>query len=209
MKKVKGFKLEVRPKEVARLAKKAGLDLSFLGPGVEHAPDGKPHAVPPATVAALSKEIAAASAIFSPAVLYETFPVSSKEDVSNKLLAPIPGVAFSLVLATLGEGIGARKLELESAEPERARLWRLITESALAEAVRFVAALLESEAALENCELSPLNPLSGPEALAAALDRLDCSKVGVSLGDEGLRPMDSTVVTLSWLSKSRGRKPKA
>ncbi|MBI5883051.1 MAG: hypothetical protein HZB91_08105 [Elusimicrobia bacterium] len=208
MKKIRGFKLSVRPKEVHRLARKAGLDLAPFG--VEPPPEGRPTAVSAAGVAALSREIDPAVRLLTPAVLYESFPGSTVADASIKLLAPIPGVAFSLVLATLGESIGAKKRELEGSDPPRARLWAVICESALAEAVRFASSLIETEAALENCELSPLNPLTGNEALAAALDRLDCSKIGVSLADDGLRPPDSTIVTLSWLSKSRGRnKPKA
>ncbi|MBI5624854.1 MAG: hypothetical protein HY924_13850 [Elusimicrobia bacterium] len=208
MRKVKGFKLEVKPKEVARLSKKAGVDLASLG--VQYAAaEGRPPALTPAGLAVLSKEVAAVSKLLVPAVLFETFPGSSASDPSSKILSPIPGVAFSLVLATLGEDAAAKRRELAAGEPERARLWRVICESALSEAVRFATSIIESEAALENCELSPLNPLSGSEALAAALDRLDCAKIGVSLGDAGLRPEDSAVVTLSWLSKSRGRKPKA
>ncbi|MBI4678473.1 MAG: hypothetical protein HY748_12915 [Elusimicrobia bacterium] len=193
MRKVKGFKLEVRPKEVQRLAKKSGLDI---------APIGGPEC--------LAKEIQQVSKLISPAVLYDTFTGSSDADAAAKGagLAPIPGVAFSVVLATLGGGFASKRRELEEADPRRARLWGLIAQSALAEAVRFAASLIDTEAALENCCLSPLNPLTGSEALASALDRLDCAKIGVSLGDEGLVPADSAVVTLSWLSKSRGRKSK-
>ena len=127
-------------------------------------PEGRPYALSAASLTALSKEIEAAVKLLAPAVLYESFPGSTAADASSKLLAPIPGVAFSLVLATLGESIGAKKRELEGSDPQRARLWAIICESALAEAVRFASSLIETEAALENCELSPLNPLSGNEA---------------------------------------------
>ncbi|MBI5211715.1 MAG: hypothetical protein HY927_17230 [Elusimicrobia bacterium] len=200
MKKVKGFRLELRPKEVLRLAKKEGLDLGPLG-----GPDGLP------------VQLAQAAPLLSPAIVYDSFPgVKSgapgpgTEGLAARTLglAPIPGVAFSLILATLGDGLASRRRGFQESEPARCRLWELIARCALNEAVRFAAGLIESEAALENCELSPSSPLSGNDALASVLDCLDCAKIGVSLGDSGLIPSDSSALSLSWLSKSRSKKSK-
>jgi len=123
--------------------------------------------------------------------------------MSRYLLSPMPGLAYSLILASLGEGFGPLRGK-EADIP--AGLWPLLEEHALDEAVRFASALIADEAEKDNCELSPLNPLSSAEALEAALRKLDAAaKLGVTLAEGRLSPSGSLAVSQSWLSKSKAK----
>lgn len=180
MRKIKGFKLSPRFKELGRRAKKAGLDLERLGFS--------------------ASDLDKAYARMQPAVLFESFP---KPDATEAPLSPMPGLAYSLILATLSEAFAVYRREAEAAQPEWAGVLAVVEELALEETVRFASALIEQEAAAEACELSPISPLSEPGALQTALGKLDGSKIAVSLAEDRLLPSASRVVSLSWLAKSK------
>ena len=183
MRKIKGFKLVLRPHEVKRRAKKAGLDLEAAG---------LPEPVLLKTLERLAKALA-------PGVLFDTFGVP---DPDQPLLSPMPGLAYSLIIASLGNGFEAVR-EKEAALP--AALWPVLDETALDECVRFASGLLADEAAKDNCELSPISPIGAPEALDAAVRKLDGAKLGVSLNEGRLTPAASLAVSLSWLAKSKAK----
>ncbi|MDX6769678.1 MAG: hypothetical protein SF051_09115 [Elusimicrobiota bacterium] len=184
MRKIKGFKLPLRPHEVKRRAKKAGVDLEAAG---------LPEPV-------LLKFLDRAAKTLNPGVLFDTF---AHPDPDVKLLSPMPGLAYSLVLASLGEGFPSSLREKETAAP--AALWPVLEETALDEAVRFATNLLADDAEKDNCELSPLNALSAPDALEAAVRKLDGAKLGVALDGGRLSPAASLCVSLSWLAKSKAK----
>ncbi|MCX5788386.1 MAG: hypothetical protein NTX64_07795, partial [Elusimicrobia bacterium] len=73
------------------------------------------------------------------------------------------------------------------------------------EAGRFVLTLLEDEAAQERCGLSPIHYLEKREDIAAALAKLEGHKIGVALGEQSLRPANSTAFSVSWLARSKSR----
>ena len=184
MRKIKGFKLVLRPHEVRRRAKKAGLDLEAAG---------LPEPVLAKTLERLAKALA-------PGVLFDTF---GHPDPDQPLLSPMPGLAYSLILASLGDGFGPVR-GAEAAVPEA--LWPVLDETALDECVRFASGLLADEAAKDNCELSPITQLSDKTALEAALRKLDGAKLAVSVHDGGqLTPPASVIVSLSWLAKSKAK----
>jgi hypothetical protein len=189
MRKVRGFKLALRAAEVKRRAKKAGLDLAAIGLGEEE----------------LHKLLTGAAKTLAPGVLFETF---KHPDADAGSLSPIPGLAYSLVLATLGPGFTPAKERARESSAELYALWGLIESAALDEAVRFAAGLLEEEAAKEACTLSPWTPLSEPAVLETALRKLDAGKIEVRLHEGRLDPPATTAVSLSWLAQSRARKPK-
>lgn len=185
MRKIRGFKLNLRLKELQRRAKKAKIDLVALQLGAE-----------PALQAWIDPIVAASR----PAVLYDSFPAESAAG-----LAPMPGLAFSLALATLGPDMDAYTERLATERPETLPLLDVACAVALDEAVRFVLSLLEEEAAGERCTLSPHQFLDGREALEAALAKLEGHKIGVALSESGLRPARSTAFSVSWLAKARSR----
>lgn len=183
MRKIKGFNLVLRPHEVRRRAKKAALDLDAAG---------LPEPVLLKTLDRLAKAL-------TPGVLFETF---GHPDADQPLLSPMPGLAYSLILATIGAGFESIR-EKEAGLP--AALWPVLEETALDECVRFASGILEDEAAKDNCELSPISPVVGADALAAALRKLDGAKLGVALAEGRLTPAASLAVSLSWLAKSKAK----
>lgn len=195
MRKIRGFKLNLRIKEVQRRAKKAGLDLESLGL-IQPVGRGKE----PVTTPAFEQLIEKAAAATAPAVLFESFahPVAAEA----ALLSPMPGLAYSLVLATLGENFLSFRRSSEVPAP----VLDVIEDVALEEAVRFAGSLLEQEAALEACELSPLTILSDAPALELSLRKVEGSKIGVGISDGKLTPSASRACSLSWLAKSKSKK---
>ncbi|MCX5793913.1 MAG: hypothetical protein NTY77_00265 [Elusimicrobia bacterium] len=189
MRKIRGFKLALKAADVKRRAKKAGLDLAALGLGDDD----------------LAKLLAAAAKTIAPGVLFETF---KHPDSDAAALSPIPGLAYSVILATLGPGFAPAKEQSRQSSAETYALWGLVEAAALDEAVRFAAALLEEEAATESCTLSPWNALQEPAALEIVLRKLDAGKLDVRLHEGRLDPPATTAVSLSWLAQSRARKPK-
>lgn len=184
MRKIKGFKLPLRAHEVRRRARKAGVDLEAAGLGPEPV---------------LLKFLDRASKSLNAGVLFETF---AHPDPDVKLLSPMPGLAYSLVLANLGEAFGPIK-EKEAAVP--AALWPVLEETGLDEAVRFASNLLADDAEKDGCELSPINALTSADALEAALRKLDGAKLGVTLEGGRMSPPATLCVSLSWLAKSKAK----
>ncbi len=191
MRKIRNFKLVLRPRELARRAKKARLQLEAAGLASEDM---------------LATFLEDFGRRLKPAVVYESYPAT--KDVS---LAPIPGVASSLGIASLGREAEAA-LEAVLAQPEgaaRVPAARLAAEMALEQAVQFVLTLLEDEAAQEGCALSPLSPLSEPDALSACVERLGASRIGVAFEDGRLAPLHTAAFSVSWLVKSKSKAKKS
>lgn len=190
MRKVIGFKLALKVRDVQRRAKKAQFSLAAAG-------------LDESELEFLLRE---ASKSLKPGVLFETF---AHPDPDQPLLSPIPGLAYSLVLVTLGEGLRDLKEKDRADNPARLPVWSLAEESALEEGLRFATSLIEEEAAKDSCELSPITSLSEPTALECVLKKVDGSKIGMRLSDGKLAPPASLACSLSWLSKSKARgKPK-
>lgn len=185
MRKIRGFKLKLRVKEVQRRARKARLDLAALGLGTETQLQGWLDKV---------------SATAAPAVLYDSF---SAEETGG--LSPMPGLACSLAVATIGPDFDVLAERIEAERNKELPLFELAARAALEEAVRFVLTLVEDEAAAERCGLSPIQYLENREQLAAILAKLEGHKIGVALGENGLRPIRSTAFSASWLARSRSR----
>jgi hypothetical protein len=184
VRKIKGFKLTLRPHVIKQRAKKARVDLEAAG----------------LSDAVLSKFLDNSAKKLVPGVVFDTF---GHPDADQPLLSPLPGLAYSLILAGLGGGF--TPLRAEAAHIPVA-LWPILEEHALEEAVRFASVLIADEAEKDNCELSPLNPISQPEALEAALRKLDAgAKLGIVLAEGRLTPSASLAVSQSWLAKSKAK----
>lgn len=188
MKKIKGFKLALRPRDIQRRAKSIKLDLEALGLKEE---------------SALEDRLASLRARLKPAVLYETFRAEAAGSLPR--WAPMPGVAASGAVVTLGVEMD-RLLDSAATEPEaQGRFLGLLCDAALDEAVRFVLSLVEEEAKEEKCDLSPLSLVTEPSSLKALLDTLSSQKIGVGLSDGGLVPSSSRAFGVSWLAKSKAK----
>ncbi|MBI3553655.1 MAG: hypothetical protein HY077_14250 [Elusimicrobia bacterium] len=186
MRKIIGFKLGLRIKEIQRRAKKAKLDLESAGLGE----------------APLQALLDKAAKALKPAVIFETY---SHQDIDQNALSSMPGLAYSVILATLGEGFSAFAVQAACESESHAKLWPLVCDVALEDAVAFASRLLQDDAENDACELSPLSPVSEPAAVEAAVRKLEAGKIGVSLAEGRLRPEASLAVSLSWLSKSKAK----
>lgn len=184
MRKIKGFKLVLRPHEVKRRAKKAGVDLEAAG----------------LSEPALGKTLERLARALTPGVLFDTF---GHPDPDQPVLSPLPGLAYSLILASLGSGFPEDVRLKETAVP--GKLWPVLEDVGLDECVRFASNILEDEAEKDNCELSPITSLSAGPALETAVRKLDGAKLGVSVEDGKLSPAASLTVSLSWLAKSKAK----
>jgi hypothetical protein len=184
VRKIKGFKLVLRPHEVKRRAKKVGVDLDAAG---------LPEPVLLKTLERLAKALTAG-------VLFDTF---GHPDADQPLLSPMPGLAYSLILASLGESFTPDFRAKETTIPEK--LWPVLEEVGLDECVRFASNIIADEAEKDNCELSPITELSDGPALEAVIRKLDGGKLGVACADSKLAPAASLAVSLSWLAKSKAK----
>jgi hypothetical protein len=184
VRKIKGFKLILRPHEVKRRAKKVGVDLEAAG---------LPEPVLIKTLERLAKAL-------NPGVLFDTF---GHPDADQPVLSPMPGLAYSLILGSLGDGFTVATREKETSIPEK--LWPVLEECGLDECVRFASNIIADEAEKDNCELSPINDLTDAAALEAVVRKLDGAKLGVSAEGGRLIPSSTIAVSLSWLAKSKAK----
>jgi len=186
MRKIIGFRIEVRAHEVLRRAKKTGLKPEDAG------------------LDAGKVELLIAGAVKSanPAVLFETFPPT---DPDSAQLSSMPGLAYSLILATLGPGFEAAKAAAETESPVTSAWWAVIQDVGLDEMFRFASGLIADEAAKESCEISPLSKFTDAAVLERALAKIDSAKIGVSLSEGLLSPAPSSAASLSWLAKSTAK----
>lgn len=200
MRKIRGFKLNLRLKEVQRRAKKSGVDLAAMG-FLEPLDGGRPREASPSPL--FQPYLDKVSAAMAPAVLFESFAHPDPAEAS--LLSPIPGLAYSLVLATLGEGLAPLKESERAQDPSKSALLDVIETVALEDALRFATAILEEEASGEGCVLSPITPLSDAAALELLCRKLEGAKIGVRLSEGKLSPEATLACSLSWLAKSKSK----
>ncbi|MBI3548316.1 MAG: hypothetical protein HY078_04600 [Elusimicrobia bacterium] len=194
MRKIKGFKLNLRVKEVQRRAKKVKLDLGAIGLGDEPS---------------LTKLAEDFSKKAKPSVVYDSFsPDGAKgpaEAAAAPKVSPLPGLAYSLAVATLGADADAFIEERCAGNESLRPVLGIMAQTALDEAARFVTSLLEEEAKAEQCELSPLQYATDAAALQSIVGRLEAHKINVATADAGLRPTASCAFGLSWVARTKSR----
>lgn len=180
MRKIVGFKISLRAFETLRRAKKSA------------------HPLPSDSLGEIQSALDQVVKTLKPAILFETF---GREDLDQKLLSPVSGLAYSLILATLGEASGEPWPDTLIGQEA------LIVEMALDECRKFALGLIMDEARKDSCELSPSSPLLDPQALQIAVKKLEGNKIGVSFSEGRLRPAASSALTLSWISRVKRKKP--
>ena len=186
MKKIRNFNLRLHFKEI-RLRARRKFDLVKLGLNDEN----------------LNKLVGEVEARLKPAVIYESF---GPENADTARLSPVPGLAHTLGLATLGPDLLPYIVETREISEQRGELLDLVAASALRQAVNFIISLLKDDLEDERCELSPLEYLEDTDAVKAAHEKLEGGKILVELKDGALYPEHSAVFCVSWLAKRRGRK---
>ncbi|MBI4056903.1 MAG: hypothetical protein HY399_05070 [Elusimicrobia bacterium] len=203
--KIKRFKITLREREILRRAKKKKMDLALTGFNTEGEVQTFLQSLP---------------SLLQPAVLYDSFSPDTIQRLSESsarsfsdpsfvnALSPVPGLAFSVGIATLGNRISEFSQSLGGSEqPLRAELVALAKEVALEEATQFALSLIEGEAKEEKCELSPIQNITDPSLLQTLFVELETEKIGVAWKENQPMPLATTAFSVSWLAK-RGKTAK-
>jgi len=189
MKKIRNFNLRLHFKEI-RLRAKRKFDLGKIGFDDE----------------SLQKLIADAESKLQPAVIFESF---GPENEDTAEFAPVPGLAHTVGLTTLGPQLGKMITEAREISPPRGDLLELVAGQAIKQSVNFVVSLLKDELEAERCELSPIEYLEAPEAIRKIYEKLEGEKILLEIKGGGLEPEYSAAFCMSWLAKRRGKKKRA
>jgi hypothetical protein len=187
MRKIREFNMHLPFKEIRRRALR----------GAEAGPLGFEESKLPSV-------LARAEAALKPSVLFESYGPDSPETAA---LAPIPGVGHTVAVTTLGPAFGARLEELLTEDPRAAKVLEAAAATAFERATAFVLSLIKEDVEDERCDLSPINYLDDPEALATVLAKLEGAKIGVTLEAGRLAPGHSKAFCVSWLARKGKRGP--
>ncbi|MBI5594527.1 MAG: hypothetical protein HY928_00410 [Elusimicrobia bacterium] len=141
-----------------------------------------------------------------PSVLFESYGPDSPETAA---LSPVPGLAHTVAVATLGPAFPLILDELRTEHAGAAKALEAAANVAGERAVQFVLSLIKDEVEDERCELSPIHYIEDPEALGTVLAKLDGSKIRVSLEAGRLSPAHSRAFCVSWIARKGRRGAKA
>lgn len=189
MKKIRNFNLRLHFKEIRHRARKK-FDLNKMGLDDDN----------------LRKLLDKVETTIKPAVIYESFGSDSAETAK---LAPVPGLAHTMGLATLGPDLTSLIVETREISEPRGELLELVAASALKQTVAFVASLIRDDLEAERCELSPIEHLDTPELVQTLFDKMEGGKIMLEVRNGSLFPEYSTAFSMSWLAKRRGKKKRA
>ena len=196
VKKIKKYKIAVRPHAVIRLAKKK-LNLRDVTEEFEKK---------------VGEEIARIQPFIVPQARYGSFSRSETPETLKPLWENAPENTFclSLVAVTIGPAV-ERKIE-ESAQTNgglRPAILDSAAVEALEQSLSFVTRLLLEESKAEGCELSPLLPCE-KSCLKDVLAFLDSPKSEIQSGPEGdMDPLYSSVCYCFWNPAAKGKHAKA
>jgi hypothetical protein len=194
VKKIKKFRIVLRPSYALRHLR------GLMG--------GAP--VTPELERELVAEADRAKGLLSTAAVYATVKMAEAPDWAREMGREDPGpaepVAVTFLVATAGpaleEEVGA---VLGRGEALLGRLWTAVGEEAADQSAHFVNRLLQEEAKLESCELSPWRDVPG-NSRGALLDFLDAGRVAVCVDAEGrLSPRFSRVAAVLWRPTKKKR----
>ena len=166
IRKIKKFKISVRPFGVLRQLKKK----SSLEPGKE--PQD----------AALESEISKVQAHLVPCALYATF----SKDQTPQLLKPLwqsspeKSLSMSVILATIGKAIeGEIEKKSLAKDASQTALLDSIARESLEQSFHFVSRIINEEAQEDSCEMTPFLPV-GSDALKDTFDVLEAQKAAIA-----------------------------
>ena len=185
IRKIKKYKINIRPFAVSRLLKKTS------------APEN-PVELPEEKI---EEEIALANKFIAPSSLFGTF---SKSQIPANLQTLLENsakktISVSLIASTIGNAIEA---EIEAAKRSgdvlKSSLLDSIAREALEQSVNFVIKLLNEEAKEENCEVS--QPWTVDVSLSKDfLELLESQKADISIGETGpISPLYTKLCVCYW-----------
>ena len=192
LRKIKKYKITIRPSYASRLAKK-----KFA----EAAPDDE------TLERETEQEIRRCEPLIVPTALYDTFSRKETPEPLRKLWEQAPSaktLSLSLIAASLDPRIEQEIDALrEKAEAHQSVLAEAVARESLDQSVNFVHRLIGEEAKDDNCELSPLWPVE-PALVRDFLGALESHKAGIMLKDDDrFTPLYSRVSFCFWVPLSK------
>ena len=185
MKKIRCFKLKLRPREVVRTLKNTQA-IAEVTPQIE---------------AAVSREIERLSPLCEPAAVYETV---RRDAVTIDFGLDIPKecVAVSMYAVTIGAGV---EEEVRTAQQHNEALIEHLVHAvaleALEQSAQFVFRLIREEAREDECELSARQRIQPPAIVAAILSAVAADKIAITMAPDAPAPTPrySSCGVILWL----------
>lgn len=147
----------------------------------------------------------------SPSAFYQNWnstevPLNIKAIVNNG--GYDKAVAISALVATIGTSPEEYLSEvLMSGEAQRAQLVTALAEESADLSLGFLYRLLQDDAKADDCEASPLFPVTDPEHIAHLLTLLEADQEGVTLDAAShLVPRFTRVALVAWMPVSKKKK---
>ncbi len=185
IKKIKKYKLSLRPSYIARNLKKKLPHDSWQDSMEED----------------IKKEIGRIEPTLSPSSIYESFSQVDSPELLRELWSKSPkgAISISLIATTIGLNLEKEIEALRNQNDEfRAALVGSIAQDALEQSTHFVCKLLAEESKEEHCECTPSLPLE-PNLLKDSLNILQSEKADIRLSDGGqIAPLYSSVSYCFW-----------
>jgi hypothetical protein len=169
MTKIKNFRVNLRPREIARWLKKER--------GVETTPELE------LTIAEAVKE---AKQWVAPGAVYTTLTRKTAEKTTTIPLPP-EAVALSVVVVSIGTGLQTQRKTAESGS-QRDMILAALEQEALSQSLQFTVRLIGEQAEEEDCEMS--SPVSVQEAPVASslATLLGVARIGIQFDPSAPEP---------------------
>ena len=148
----------------------------------------------------------AAEAKLKPSVIFDSYGPTAADTAA---LAPLPGLAHTLAITTLGPSFGPHLAEVRTASPAAGKVLDSAAAVASERAVQFVLSLIKEEVEDERCELSPIQFLEDAEALSKVHEKLGGAKIGVAVEAGRFAPEYARAFCVSWIARKGKRGAKA
>jgi hypothetical protein len=163
----------------------------------------------------LNKEIQEVYGYLYPAAIYDTFSLKDIETITDdsqdikKLIEN--SICVSLIAVTIGEELDKKIAEfMQNNEIAKSAIWDSIGSEAVEQSANFINRLLNEEAGLEGCTLTPrFSPGYGDLNILKnnnVLDILEASKINISVNEYGLLTPNKSITALIGWEKSKKRK---
>lgn len=196
LKKIKKYKITIRPSFALKHLKRK-LELETMPDSLEKS---------------VQEKIVQAQNLIIPSSIYNTYSKSETPDSLKSLwgYSPTGALSLSLILTTVGNLI---EKEIEkcngNSEEHQAAILDSIARESLEQSLHFTTKLLNEEAKLEACELTPLIPIE-KSILGNALTLLESHKAEISLdANVHLRPIFSSLSFCFWTPTTKNRNAKS
>lgn len=195
LKKIKKYKISIRPSFVLRnLKRKLNLD-----------------SMPDSLEKNMQETISRVSPLIVPSSIYNTYSKSETPEPVKGLWEYAPGQALSLslILTTIGPLL-EQEIEKSSNEPEcqKATILDSTAREALEQSLHFISKLISEEAKLDGCTLTLFAPVQ-TALFKDALTHLESQKAEISLDADGrLIPTFSSFSFCFWVPVSKNRNGK-